>query len=96
MHKVVKPFLYAGDGITVVKLIPGDERDFGTSTVGLLKEGFIEEAKGKKAAEEPVEANSTDVKIAEPVDPEAPPVSETDAEPIAAEKTKRGRPSKSE
>ncbi|TIU12456.1 MAG: hypothetical protein E5W44_07190 [Mesorhizobium sp.] len=41
MAKVVKPFPYAADGFTLEHLVPGDERDFGAATAGLVEEGFI-------------------------------------------------------
>lgn len=41
MAKVVKPFPYAADGFTLENLVPGDERDFGAATAGLIEEGFI-------------------------------------------------------
>ncbi|WP_153417325.1 hypothetical protein [Sinorhizobium medicae] len=52
MHKVVRPFAYSVDGLTLVDLSVGDERDFGDLTVGLLKEGYIEPA---AAAVEPTD-----------------------------------------
>lgn len=41
MHKVVKPFPVSWDGLTLVDLSVGDERDFGEMTAGLLAEGYI-------------------------------------------------------
>lgn len=41
MHKVVVPFAYYPDGITRVDLAIGDVREFGASTDGLLKEGYV-------------------------------------------------------
>ena len=48
MHRVVKPFPYSVDGFTLIDLNVGDEREFGTATDGLLKEGYIE-ASGARA-----------------------------------------------
>lgn len=42
MHKVVRPFRFSEDGLTIVYLIAGSERDFGTLTAGLVADGFIE------------------------------------------------------
>ncbi len=42
MHRVVRPFAYSADGLTLVDLNVGDERDFGDLTSGLLKEGYID------------------------------------------------------
>lgn len=39
--KVVRPFPYAGNGYTLENLVPGDERDFGAATSGLVAAGFI-------------------------------------------------------
>lgn len=74
MHRVVRPFPVSWDGLTLVDLSIGDERDFGDMTAGLLAEGYIEavkatavkatEAAGEPAgddngAEEPVEIETT-------------------------------------
>lgn len=42
MHRVVKPFAYSADGIALVDLNVGDERDFGSLADGLLAEGWVE------------------------------------------------------
>lgn len=52
MHKVVRPFAYSVDGLTLVDLSVGDERDFGELAVGLLAEGWIEPAIASEAAAE--------------------------------------------
>jgi len=56
MHKVVRPFAYSVDGLTLVDLSVGDERDFGDLAAGLLKEGYIEPASAAvvEPEEEPV------------------------------------------
>lgn len=41
MAIVLKPFPFAGDGFTLESLAPGDERDFGSCTDGLVAEGLI-------------------------------------------------------
>lgn len=43
-YVVVKGFTRAVDefGVKTEDVVPGDERDFGTATDGLLAEGFIE------------------------------------------------------
>lgn len=41
LAKVVKPFPYYGDGVTLENLNVGDERDFGTMTDGLVRAGFV-------------------------------------------------------
>lgn len=46
MHRVVRPFPVSWDGLTLVDLIAGDERDFGEMTAGLLAEGYIEPVSG--------------------------------------------------
>ena len=40
-HVALKDFLYSTDGINTVAIAPGDQRDFGDATEGLLKEGYI-------------------------------------------------------
>ena len=40
-HVALKEFGYAPDGINIVYIAPGDQRDFGEATEGLLKEGYI-------------------------------------------------------
>lgn len=42
MHRVVRPFPVSWDGLTLVDLVVGDERDFGDMTAGLLAEKYIE------------------------------------------------------
>lgn len=55
MATVIKPFAYAADGFTVESLVPGDERDFGVATEGLVDEGFIEAEVAEEAeADAPV------------------------------------------
>jgi hypothetical protein len=54
MATVIKPFAYAADGFTVESLVPGDERDFGAATDGLVGEGFIEADVEKPEADAPV------------------------------------------
>ncbi|XKM40331.1 hypothetical protein A4U53_030845 [Rhizobium ruizarguesonis] len=54
MATVIKPFAYAADGFTVESLVPGDERDFGVATDGLVDEGFIEADAAKADADAPV------------------------------------------
>lgn len=57
MHRVVRPFPVSWDGLTLVDLIAGDERDFGEMTAGLLAEGYIAQADGKVSAPiAPIEA----------------------------------------
>ncbi len=53
MATVIKPFAYAADGYTVESLVPGDERDFGVATDGLVDEGFIEADAAKADADAP-------------------------------------------
>lgn len=45
MHVVLRPFGYHPDGFTREALVPGDERDFGSSAAGLKAEGYIGEIK---------------------------------------------------
>jgi hypothetical protein len=42
LHRVVMPFPCSWDGITLVDLAIGDERDFGTMADGLIGMGWIE------------------------------------------------------
>ncbi|MBY3263867.1 hypothetical protein HFO15_19775 [Rhizobium laguerreae] len=42
MHRVLKPFPCSWDGLTLVDLNEGDERDFGTMADGLVAIGWIE------------------------------------------------------
>ncbi|MNL46185.1 hypothetical protein D3C87_1688720 [compost metagenome] len=61
LHRVVKPFPYSEDGLTLVDLNVGDERDFGDLTAGLLAEGWVEvasEAVVKRDAEPETAAKS--------------------------------------
>lgn len=43
MAVVKKRFLWAVDGITAVAMMPGDHSEFGSSTHGLITEGYISE-----------------------------------------------------
>lgn len=45
LHRVVRPFPCSFDGLTLVDLNAGDERDFGSMATGLVKAGLIEELK---------------------------------------------------
>ena len=79
-HRVVKPFPYANDGVTLVDLNVGDERDFGELASGLISEGWVETVDGAIEPEplpEPVPAPEP---VPEPV-PEPAPVPEPVAEP---------------
>lgn len=59
LHRVVKPFPVSWDGLTLVDLNAGDERDFGTMTDGLLREGYIEAISAPvERAEEPAASES--------------------------------------
>jgi hypothetical protein len=71
VHKVVKPFPYSEDGITLIGLNVGDERDFGELAGGLASEGWVEAVDGSF---EP-----------EPIEPEPapPPEPEPEAEKLA-------------
>lgn len=42
LHRVVRPFPCSFDGLTLIDLNAGDERDFGTMAAGLTDAGFIE------------------------------------------------------
>lgn len=42
LHRVVRPFPCSWDGLTLVNLSTGDEREFGDMAAGLLAEGYIE------------------------------------------------------
>ena len=57
LNRVVKPFSYSEDGLALVDLSIGDERDFGDLAAGLAAEGFIEAAPehAEAAASEKVE-----------------------------------------
>lgn len=46
VHKVVKPFPYSEDGVTLIGLNVGDERDFGALAEGLASEGWVEAVDG--------------------------------------------------
>lgn len=50
MAVVIKPFSCSFDGVTSELLHPGDERDFGTMTDGLVAEGYISESKSPKSS----------------------------------------------
>lgn len=52
-HRVVVPFPCSWDGITLVDLAIGDERDFGSMAAGLLGVGWIEPLDGQSPIEEP-------------------------------------------
>ena len=52
LAKVVKPFPYYGDGVTLENLNEGDERDFGSMTEGLIKAGLVVVGEVPKAAVE--------------------------------------------
>lgn len=81
MHRVVRPFPVSWDGLTLVDLNAGDERDFGEMTAGLLAEGYIEPAESVPVVD------PTPEPVVEPVvEPSA-----TDAEPAL----RRRRPRKS-
>lgn len=74
MHRVVRPFPVSWDGLTLVDLHAGDEREFGDMTGGLLAEGYIEAvsappvaAPAREPAVEPVS-----IVVDEPVAPTAP------------------------
>lgn len=49
MHKVIKPFPFAGDGYTSERLNVGDVRDFGRAADGLVGEGYVEPETATKA-----------------------------------------------
>lgn len=55
MHRVVRPFPYAGNGYTLELLNAGVERDFGSATAGLAAEGWIEPVGATVPADEPME-----------------------------------------
>ncbi|RWN51394.1 MAG: hypothetical protein EOS04_24280 [Mesorhizobium sp.] len=56
LHRVLKPFPFAGNGYTLEHLSVGDEREFGTAADGLISEGYISlVAKGEERAVEPIE-----------------------------------------
>lgn len=77
MAIVIKPFAYAADGFTVESLVPGDERDFGVATDGLVDEGFVVDGGTVEPA--------IDI-VAEPVEPVVEePVIEPVVEPVAEE-----------
>lgn len=50
LHRVVVPFPCSWDGITLVDLNVGDERDFGTMAAGLVAIGKIEPVEAKPIA----------------------------------------------
>lgn len=41
MATVVKPFRWSPDGFATEQLQPGDEREFGRATAGLIAEGYV-------------------------------------------------------
>ncbi|TIL91456.1 MAG: hypothetical protein E5Y73_17415 [Mesorhizobium sp.] len=56
LHRVLKPFPFAGNGYTLEHVTVGDEREFGTATDGLVAEGYISlVAKVEESAVEPIE-----------------------------------------
>ncbi|RWO08223.1 hypothetical protein [Mesorhizobium sp.] len=88
-HVVLKPFGWYPNGYDREALVPGDERDFGDATDGLLAAMMIgKSAQAVSVAEEPI------------VPPEAPsaPVAAPDAADLdlsdTADKPRRGRPKK--
>lgn len=52
MHKVVRPFPVSWDGLTLIDLHPGDERDFGDMAAGLQAEGYIVAIEGREPSAE--------------------------------------------
>lgn len=68
MAVVIKPFAYAADGIHVVKLAPGDERDFGASTAGLVAEGYVSADVAKSVEAVAEETAAEEVQEAHPFD----------------------------
>lgn len=87
LHRVVKPFPCSWDGITLVDLNAGDERDFGDMAAGLVAEGWVIPAAGENAkATTPIEALAADLsKQMAPFD---------DAFAAAVDKTQRQQSSK--
>jgi hypothetical protein len=75
LHKVVKPFPFAADGVTLVDLDVGDERDFGGLADGLMAEGWVEAGEDAEPAVEPV------APVAEPVAAQVEPVVTAEPEP---------------
>jgi hypothetical protein len=47
----VKPFQFSEDGFTLIDLLIGDEREFGSMTDGLVAEGYIEPIDAAVAAD---------------------------------------------
>jgi hypothetical protein len=90
LHKVLKPFRFAGNGHTVESLNVDDEREFGSSTEGLVAEGYIAEIVAARTAAEGDAAGSE-----EAVD-DADEITHADdnADPTV-EQPRRGRPRKS-
>lgn len=84
LHRVVRPFPCSFNGLTLVDLEVGDERDFGSMADGLVGEGFIEEIEPKKA---PIVAAAVDES---PVEAAVEPVSAYETKPAP----RRGRPRK--
>lgn len=79
MPVVLKPFYFASDGFTVESLVPGDNRDFGASTDGLVTEGFVD----LDPMEPPAEPSPEPEPTPEPTpEPEPEPVIEAVPEPV--------------
>ncbi|AHG45121.1 hypothetical protein RLEG12_18585 [Rhizobium leguminosarum bv. trifolii CB782] len=69
LYQVVRPFPLSLDGLTLIDLDAGDEReDFGGMEAGLEAEGFIKPV-GKKAAIEPQIVQPQVAPVAEPTKP---------------------------
>jgi len=51
LHKVVVPFPCSWDGFTLVDLVIGDERDFGSMADGLVAAGWIAPASAEQTGE---------------------------------------------
>jgi len=47
MSVVLAPFPFAADGFTIEHLAPGDEREFGVLTGGLVKAGLVSDGAPK-------------------------------------------------
>lgn len=82
MHRVVRPFPVSWDGLTLVDLIVGDERDFGEMTAGLLADGYIEAV--VKAPEPAFEPTSEPTSEPTPVTDEPAAADVVDVEPNPA------------
>lgn len=68
MHRVVKPFPCSWDGITLIDLNAGDERDFGPLAKGLVAAGFIEPIGKPDAREVGVDVEPIEVVAVDTVD----------------------------